>query len=287
MGVRREYNFILLGIFSIVVLGSFGFQDAHAANMTFATDTTISTSMTIADGETWTVNNGVILTINPGISIFVADGGTINNNGIIFNSAIINNLGIILNSDLITNTVAGIIRNNGAINNTGIIDNFGNLHMTFGEILNYGDIVNTGTISPGDLLVIETPGLFINSGSIITFNILENSVGPSTIFLIVDCGLITGPISGPVEDCTADFLIELIEDSNLAKKVEKPLIAPLKIVSRVLNDGKSNNDPRACDKLDAFISKVEFKVDSGDLGLRTADDFIDISNALKDENTCQ
>ena len=90
----------------------------------------------------------------------------------------------------------------------------------------------------------------------------------------------------PVADCTTDSLIELIEDSFLEKNVEKSLIGPIKVVSKILDDGNPNNDHVACKKLDSFISDVESKVSSGKLFSSDADDFIGFAEAIKDDNGC-
>src|SRR5437762_3021150 len=69
-------------------------QPAEAASMTFTSDTTITTDQTIAAGETWT--------INPGVTLVIAEDVTIINEGII---------------DTNNHGIRGNFINNGTINN--------------------------------------------------------------------------------------------------------------------------------------------------------------------------
>ena len=96
-------------IASILILGSLGLiQDAHATTTIFATDTTITTDVTIGGGDLFQINPGVTLTINAGVTITNFD--TINNFGTINNAGTINN-----------NIIATIILVDGG----SIIDLFG------------------------------------------------------------------------------------------------------------------------------------------------------------------
>ena len=102
-------------IASILILGSLGLiQDAHATTTIFATDTTITTDVTIGGGDLFQINPGVTLTINAGVTITNFDTinnfGTINNAGTIINAGTINN-----------NIIATIILVDGG----SIIDLFG------------------------------------------------------------------------------------------------------------------------------------------------------------------
>jgi hypothetical protein len=63
-------------------------------------------------------------------------------------------------------------------------------------------------------------------------------------------------------------LIREIETSNLPNNVENSLLAPLKKVFKILNDGNPNNDLAACDKLTHFLNNLaakEDKIDDPDL----------------------
>jgi len=149
---------------------------------TFPDTCTITTSQTIEENETWTVNLGVTLTIDSGViitnigtinnrddglidnsdggTINNSDGATINNNGHILNSnGSINNFGSINNDDGsdINNNLGGIINNDGTINNFGTINN------SFSTINNNGTINNNDT----DGIVNNDGAIFNGNGSII------------------------------------------------------------------------------------------------------------------------
>jgi len=66
------------------------------------------------------------------------------------------------------------------------------------------------------------------------------------------------------ENVKADKLIQDIKDLGFDKKIEKSLIAPLKQVSKILNDGNPNNDQAACDKLTEFLDNLAAKADKID-----------------------
>jgi len=59
--------------------------------------------------------------------------------------------------------------------------------------------------------------------------------------------------------------MESIESLALPKKVENPLLAPLKGIQKKLKDSNPNNDEAVCGKLDAFIHIVEEKVAANQL----------------------
>jgi len=132
-------------IVSILILGVIGFsfsQDAEAASIIFTTDTTITTSTTIASGDTWTINSGVTLTIASGVTLTVNNGGTIDNFGTINNFG-----GTINNSGTINNNSGSFITNPGTINNIsgGTFSNSGTIFNknSIGGIL-FGTIILTG-----------------------------------------------------------------------------------------------------------------------------------------------
>ncbi len=60
-------------------------------------------------------------------------------------------------------------------------------------------------------------------------------------------------------------LMESIESLALPKKVENPLLAPLKGIQKKLEDSNPDNDKAVCGKLDAFIHIVEEKVAANQL----------------------
>jgi len=100
-------------IASILILGSLGLiQEADAADRTFTVNTVITSSETIATGESWDINSGVTLTINAGV--------TINNKGIIDNRGTIKNSGTINNFK----DGLGFFNIGGTIINSGLIKNF-------------------------------------------------------------------------------------------------------------------------------------------------------------------
>jgi len=172
--------------FSILLLAFLGTnQEAEAADMTFTTDTTITTDMTIASGELWVVENGVTLTIDPGVTItveffnpftpsLVNEGtinnfGTIDNSGVIFNFGTINNFGTIINIvAFLINFAGGIINNSGLIeSDDGHIDNGGG--FLFGSL--GGTINNSGLIERID-------AFFGNQGGTIN-NICNGTISPN------------------------------------------------------------------------------------------------------------
>src|SRR2546425_7457768 len=89
-----------------VAIGLFVFlffpaRPAEAASMTFTSNTTITSDQTIASGETWTVN--------PGVTLVIAEGVTIINEGVINNGTINNNFGGTINGNF------GVFTNDGII----------------------------------------------------------------------------------------------------------------------------------------------------------------------------
>jgi len=125
-------------IASILILGSLGLiQDAHATTTIFATDTTITTDVTIGGGDLFQINPGVTLTIiNAGVTITNFDTinnfGTINNAGTIINAGTINN-----------NIIATIILVDGGsiINLFGV----GTINNDIGAAIVGADQVSCGT----------------------------------------------------------------------------------------------------------------------------------------------
>jgi len=140
-----------------LILGSLGLiQEAQAATVFFTSDTTITTSMTIASGVVWQVNNGVTLTINSGVTINIVGSltnlGTINNDGTIINNGTIDNLGTINNSGTINNLKPFL--NNGIISLTGnglIKGEKGISNVLFGTIISGPTLTcGAGTTLVGD-----------------------------------------------------------------------------------------------------------------------------------------
>ena len=154
--------------------------------VTFTKNTTIFEDTTIADGDTWTINEGVRVKIAPGVMLMIEEFATINNFGIInidefdtmdSNNAVdnmvtINNFGTFINEE------KTVFNNIGAINNFGtfineestVFNNVGTLINDGGTLRNNSSSIftNEGTI--------ETSRLFRNDGSILdNFGTITNS----------------------------------------------------------------------------------------------------------------
>ncbi len=159
---------------------SFYLLDAHAASMTFTTNTSITTNQVINSGETWTVNPGVTLTIVATGSIDNV-GGTINNLGTIKLVGAIRSSGAINNEGQLINTDEGYIASNGNFANDGNFINEGRFNngATF---INKGTINNQalGLFENGDRGIIKNfikiinSGDFENSGTIISGGTINN-----------------------------------------------------------------------------------------------------------------
>jgi hypothetical protein len=129
-----------------------------AASMTFTVDTTIDESATIAEGEIWTIQPGVTLTINSGIS--VVNNGSILNSGIIDSAGTIENFGEFESSDDNgSNPLEGKVNSTGTIfNRSGAtidVSMRGIFTVLDGSLENYGEIT-TGSPSTGILINIAT-----------------------------------------------------------------------------------------------------------------------------------
>ena len=81
-------------------------------------------------------------------------------------------------------------------------------------------------------------------------------------------------------------LISDIADMGLPAGVANSLSAPMDQVSTVLNDSNPNNDTAACGKLDAFISQVNAKAQSGKLTSDEASQLLEAANAIKTSEGC-
>ncbi len=185
-------------IASILILGSLGLiQEADAATRTFTTDTIITSNETIASGETWTINLGVVLIIAPGVTITVDSGGTITNLGFIDNRGTIDNDGTINNIFDGISTISGILisRGTGIINNNsgGIINNDGRIVIDLGGTINYNfgsTIDNSGGTIENFLF---SGGTFTIGGDFITGGIISP----------VSCGTGT-TLDEATNECEAD-----------------------------------------------------------------------------------
>ena len=189
----REKKIISTKIILILALVLFSFsktQQAHAASITFAKDTTLTESTTITSGDTWTINEGVTLTISQGITLAVKEEGSIINDGTIRNNGTIQNAGqgFIDNSfrGMINNHNGGTFNNSGFINNegdifnsgaitndsSGLIDNFSGTinNNNNGTITNSGRIASEGTF-------INNGGIVVNSGRIFNEGTINNFIG--------------------------------------------------------------------------------------------------------------
>ena len=159
---------MILQVLACVLLSFSMINQAHSASMTFATDTTITQDETISNGEIWTINEGVTLTIPQGITVFLSFEGEIINNG-----GIINNSGEIFLAESGLDNVEGIINNTGSIrisegniiNSDGTINNSdsGTIEIDLGFIRN----TNSGLIDNAGTITIEEGSEIENSGTIV------------------------------------------------------------------------------------------------------------------------
>jgi hypothetical protein len=112
--------------------------------------------VSVGAGQTQT-NTGTITTGPPGQGIFqIAGGGTLNNNGTIFDNALGTNAGTINN-----NANATFFNNSGNLTNFGSISNAGSL-FNQADLQNIGTITNSGQFSGSGS--ITNSGTFSNSG---------------------------------------------------------------------------------------------------------------------------
>ena len=116
LGNASFRNLVLFSILSVTLIfsftASFGIPFVNATTQTFSTTTTLNTNSTIASGETWTVDSG-ILTINFPVFLKIDNGGSLIINGRIQNGGFIINNGTI--------TINNVLQSGNQINNTGTI----------------------------------------------------------------------------------------------------------------------------------------------------------------------
>ena len=233
-GITLILTFVFL-LFSIP-------REAHAASMTFTTDTTITEDAIIVAGEIWTINDGITLTIGEGVLVTIEKGGSLTvNSGTIKNSGTISNFegsirnsgtilndskGVILNSfeAIIDNFAGAVLLNSGFLNNLestinnskgGTIENSGTFRNSEGAVNNSGLINNTSEgIIDNNIGLIENKieGAIANTGTINNRegSTINNSGTINNNGTINNCfegnpGTITGTISGaPPIECQGD-----------------------------------------------------------------------------------
>ena len=149
--------------------------DAFAESETiFSEDIIITDDTTITSGETWIVESGVTLSIQPHAEITFDAGSVLVNNGLIENKddfiiqtgATLNNKGTINNYDM--------FENKGTLNNMdmGIINNYQETEfLIVGEV---GILNNDGLIENRGNLTIQTGAIINNKGTINNYNWFEN-----------------------------------------------------------------------------------------------------------------
>ena len=146
---------IVAGAFLVLTLFLFfPIPHAEAASMIFTSDTTITTNQTIASGESWSINDGVTLTI--------ASGVIVQNNGTIFNDGVLINNGSLVNSQGASHDDRGI-ENNDRIINYGTFTTSGGFHMSAAR---GAVVINNGTFNIFGEFGLGQPGPFINYGTI-------------------------------------------------------------------------------------------------------------------------
>ena len=165
---------IILGLFIFVFIT---LQEASAESMTFTTDTIIASDEAIAEGEIWTIESGVTLSISPSANITIERGGAIVNNGSIENH------GSIVSHSIIDNY--GTIENHRSI--IGFIDsNF----VNDGVIVNHGSIINEGFFGNGGAIENETGGDIANARDFLNFGVITNNGGVRNLDIFENTGAI-------------------------------------------------------------------------------------------------
>jgi len=127
----------------------------------------------------------------------------------------------------------------------------------------------------------NTPATLTNIDGTINKGTQENPCGAILI------AALTGDL--PVDQCSiaVENLMESIKDKKLANKVEKPLLAPLKQIPKLITDYENpNNDVAVCGKLTGFISTVDEKEKSGQLDETDADEFRETAEFIADSLGC-
>ena len=82
------------------------------------------------------------------------------------------------------------------------------------------------------------------------------------------------------------ILLSSIQTASLSMQVAGPLLAPIKNISKILDDGNPANDGASCGKLDEFIANVEAKVASSQLSGPKGIEFILQAESLKADIDC-
>jgi len=151
-----------------------GFSDATSGtpgNITF-TNSGTGGSVTLNGANTYTGTT----TINNGATVIVGNGGSINNNSLIFNAGLFEvDAGASVNVAGVTNYATGTILNYGAItdalNNSGLLVNSGTYTA---DVNNFstGTIVNSGTFNSGTF---SNAGFVTSTGTLTASNSVTNS----------------------------------------------------------------------------------------------------------------
>jgi len=239
----------------------------------------------------WVGNNGNIEIV----------GGTLDNHEELEN-ALGASINVSTNEDggVLINRFSATLNNNSNVNlfegadllNEGLILDFGWLSTYPGSMLQNEEFIvvyNTFTNSDGGVLNNGTIEVFPDG----TFHANTGVQNDGTI--TIWCGatftqvsiLGTQPVILPCDpaELTGD-LIQEIEGTITNNNVKKSLLAPLKQVQKILNDGNPDNDSAACGKLDDFIATVNAKLSSGKLTPGQASDLISDANEIKQAIGC-
>jgi uncharacterized protein YjdB len=129
-----------------------GLQDA----ITYPGDTYVdanfelTSSVTLAEGNTLTIADGATITIAAGKALTIAESATLENNGtlVVAESATLTNQGTISNEGIVSNS--GTVSNSGEINNSGTLENNSTLYNS-GTVANEGVLINEGTIGGNEI----------------------------------------------------------------------------------------------------------------------------------------
>jgi len=178
-------------------------------NVTFTSDTTITTNQNIGQGEVWTVNSGVTFVIDSGVTLTIQGEllsfGVVHNYGTINNAQSLSIKGLLVNfsTGVISNTLFWDIRNSGQVINhaDATINNYNQIHLTDGDMENSGILNNYVFFHINKLSTMLNNLELLNEGSIFLDGSLTNAMtanisNPGEILSTCGVTAISGSFTG-------------------------------------------------------------------------------------------
>lgn len=211
----------------------------------YSADRTFNADITVKSSEIWVIDPGEVVTISFGATLFIENGASIENNGLIINNGSIKvgELGEVINQGIIANKE--IIRLTGGLidnRSSGIIDNSDANH-----IQNYAGIIinNGGIYDPYNRYYGINPAINLPVDG---FYLGPDVVGERTCLLIGGVSHAWEDTAANPDTCSIDsFWLRAGETLAIASGVTLNLDGALNNDGTIINDGTINNNGRIRD----------------------------------------